>query len=435
VLAKSGEWRWILDRGKVVARDPVTHAPLRLTGTHTDITARKHAEKEAGELQRTLQESQRLESLGLLAGGVAHDFNNLLTVIIGHTTLVKLDHAHVPETVDHLDKVVLAANRAADLCRQLLAYAGKGAMSMEQLSVKELLRDTAHHFNHSLNPRTTLDLTLAPNLPLVEADPSQFQQIIMNLLLNAAEAIGENTGQIRLQTERVELIRGELIDARPSADIPAGTYVLIEVGDTGCGMSPDTLRQVFDPFFTTKFTGRGLGLPAVLGIVRSLRGALTVRSTLGRGSLIRIYLPALPERPALAFNRGASATSTPPTGTAVLVAADEADLRTLLGELLQHAGYEPVLVPDAKTACTQYAATPQRFAAVLLDLPPTPLDCRATLQRMQSTHPEVRGVLITDLSERDVRARTGYDTFAAVLQKPFTPESLKACLLRATNRA
>lgn len=435
MLAKTGEWRWILDRGKVVARDPVTRKPLRVAGTHTDVTARKLAEKEASELQRTMQENQRLESLGVLAGGIAHDFNNLLTVIIGNTTLVKLDHGDVPETVDHLDKVVLAANRAADLCRQLLAYAGKGAMSMEQLCVNELLRDTAHLLNHSLNARTTLDLTLAPTLPMVEADPSQLQQIIMNLLLNAADAIGENAGQIRLQTSRVELIRGELIDARPSADIPAGAYVKIEVSDTGCGMAPDTLRQIFDPFFTTKFTGRGLGLPAVLGIVRSLRGALTVRSTPGRGSLFRIYLPALPERPIPVHRPGAVSASTGPAANAVLVAADDAAVRTLLGELLQHVGYEVVLAADAETACTQFEAMPRLFAAVLLDLPPTPLDVRATLQRMQAVQPEVRGVLITDLSERDVRARAGYDTFTGVLQKPFTPESLKACLLRATYRA
>ncbi len=297
IRTKSGEWKWALDRGKVVLRDPVTRKPLRITGTQTDITARKISEQESETLQRKMQETQRLESLGVLAGGVAHDFNNLLTVIIGNASLLRLDHHCDANTTAQLDKIASAANRAADLCRQLLAYAGKGALTIERLQLNDVIRDTAHMVELSPSRRASVDYVLSPNLPAIEADPAHLQQVIVNLLMNANDAMGDSTGHIRVETKVRQLVRGELIDALPSSDLPAGSYVKLEISDTGCGMPPEVTRQIFDPFYTTKSTGRGLGLPAVLGIVRSLNGALTVRSKPGHGTVVRIYFPHVPVPP------------------------------------------------------------------------------------------------------------------------------------------
>jgi len=290
--SKSGEWKWILDRGKVVARDPATGQPLRITGTHTDVTPRKLAEEAGDRLQQKMQEAQKLESLGVLAGGIAHDFNNLLSVILGNASLARLDAAATPATAARLDSIVTAANRAADLCRQLLAYAGKASFSLTRLNLNELITETTQLLELSISKQAQLEFALTPVLPRIEADASQLRQIIMNLVINASEAIGEhNAGTIRLATNVVTLPLAGSPESGPDESLPPGDYVCVEISDTGCGMPAEVLNRIFDPFFSTKFTGRGLGLAAVLGIVRTHGGALRVFSTNGKGSTFRVYLP------------------------------------------------------------------------------------------------------------------------------------------------
>ncbi len=290
--AKSGEWKWILDRGKVVARDPATGKPLRITGTHSDITARKQAEEAADRLEQKMQETQKLESLGVLAGGIAHDFNNLLSVILGNASLARLEAAETPANAARLDSIVTAANRAADLCRQLLAYAGKASFSLTRLNLNELITETTRLLELSISKQARLEFALTPVLPPIEADASQLRQIIMNLVINASEAIGDQSaGTIRLATTVVRLPLPGAPETGPDASLPPGPYVCVEISDTGCGMPPEVLNRIFDPFFSTKFTGRGLGLAAVLGIVRTHGGSLRVFSTAGKGSTFRIYLP------------------------------------------------------------------------------------------------------------------------------------------------
>ncbi len=300
--AKSGEWKWILDRGKVVARDPATGKPLRISGTHTDITDRKLAEEAADRLQQKMQETQKLESLGVLAGGIAHDFNNLLSVILGNASLARLEAGETPANAARLDSIVTAANRAADLCRQLLAYAGKASFSLTRLNLNALITETTQLLELSISKQARLEFALTPALPAIEADASQLRQIIMNLVINASEAIGEqNAGTIRLATTVVRLPLTGSPETGPDTSLPPGDYVCMEISDTGCGMPPDVLNRIFDPFFSTKFTGRGLGLAAVLGIVRTHGGALRVFSTAGKGSTFRIYLPVSQARTAHPF--------------------------------------------------------------------------------------------------------------------------------------
>ncbi|HVT71918.1 MAG TPA: transporter substrate-binding domain-containing protein [Lacunisphaera sp.] len=297
--AKNGEWKWILDRGKVVARDPLSGLPRRIAGTHTDITARKMADEEAEKLRQKMQEAQKLESLGVLAGGIAHDFNNLLTVILGNSSLARLELAGSPVNQARLDSVVTSANRAAELCRQLLAYAGKGSYHLERVNLNELITETTRLLELSINKQAGLEFALAPTLPKIEADPSQIRQVIMNLVINASEAVAGRDGTIRVATVVIALP----LAGGPAAlrELPAGDYVCVEVTDTGCGMTPEVTARIFDPFFSTKFTGRGLGLAAVQGIVRTHRGALTVESTPGAGSTFKVYLPVSQARTAHPF--------------------------------------------------------------------------------------------------------------------------------------
>ncbi len=431
--AKNGEWKWILDRGKVVARDPRTRLPLRIVGTHTDVTPRKHAEVEAENLQRKMQETQRLESLGVLAGGIAHDFNNLLTVILGNASLMQLDEHASPDTNARIEKIKTASNRAADLCRQLLAYAGKGAFTIEPLSLNSIARDTVHLLELSTKRHAELEFALAKDLPLVDGDPSQFQQVIMNLVINAAEALPEKGGRIRLATSRADLVRGELMDALPSPDVPEGPYACLEVADNGCGMDAEVRARIFDPFFTTKFTGRGLGLAAVLGIVRSHRGALVVRSTPGQGSIFRVYLPAS-TRPVAAKGAPSMASPSGDHGT-VLVADDDDALRPLFAEVLKRLGYDSVVTADGHEAMAAFTAQPTRFVAALLDLTMPGKDGLETMHELRAQRPDLPCVLVSGYSELEARARGDTRDFTDFLQKPFTPDSLNDVLRRATNQS
>ena len=306
--AKSGEWKWILDRGKVVARDPITREPLRVAGTHSDITARKHDEEESARLQGKLLETEKLESLGVLAGGIAHDFNNLLTVILGNTSLARLDPAITPENSNRLEKIAAATKRAAHLCRQLLAYAGKENFTIVRLDLNQLIRETTSLLHLSISRQAHLEFSLADSLPEIDADPSQIRQVIVNLVLNASEALGDGSGAIRIVSRSVLIGHLGLPGCLPSGGLPPGEFVCLEICDPGCGMSPAVLERIFDPFYSSKFTGRGLGLPAVLGIVRSHHGAIKVSSRLGMGSTFQVFLPAAKDSPA---NR--SAGPIPPT--------------------------------------------------------------------------------------------------------------------------
>jgi len=430
--AKSGEWKWILDRGKVVSRHPKTGQPTRLTGTHTDITPRKLAQQEAEQMQRRMQETQRLESLGVLAGGIAHDFNNLLTVILGNASLLRLDPGQ--QSNPRLEKITDATKRAAELCRQLLAYAGKGALTLERLSLNHVVSDTLHLFQLSAQRTAELQCELAPDLPEIEADPLQLQQVITNLLINATEAAPRPGGLIRIATTQVELQPSELIGALPSADLPAGAYVRLTIADNGSGMTPEVRQRVFDPFYTTKALGRGLGLPAVLGIIRSLHGALTLQSDAGQGTSIHIFLPALPP-----LHSTARAESLPPfaassTPSVILVVDDDQALRPLYTELLSRLGYTAVIA-GSQTAEHILATNPQRFNAVLLDAASAGANCRSALTRLRQHRADLAYVLVSTIPEAEIAQRCPRSEFAAFLAKPFSPESLIAALRSATKRA
>ncbi|MBI3884380.1 MAG: transporter substrate-binding domain-containing protein [Opitutae bacterium] len=426
--AKSGEWQWILDRGKVIGRDPATGAPRRIVGTHSDITARKRAEDESARLQTKLLDSQKLESLGVLAGGIAHDFNNLLTVILGNTTLTRLDPGLAAENAERLGNIQLASNRAADLCRQLLAYAGKGSFSLGRLDLNTVVLETTRLLELSLSRQARLEFALADGLPALDGDSSQLRQMVMNLVLNASESFGANPGLIRVASRLVPLGPGGLPRGLPSGDLPAGAYVCLEISDTGCGMTPPVVERIFDPFFTTKFTGRGLGLAAVLGIVRSHRGALTVASSPGRGSVFQVYLPAASPPPPPRANPAA-----PPPGTAVLVVEDEAPVRQLVLAVLRRGGFDAVGAADGPEALEIFRADPGRYFLALVDLSLPGMDGPAVLGALRARHPALAATIMSGHHEAAAREACASCGPVDFLQKPFTPDALFRTVARARN--
>jgi PAS domain S-box-containing protein len=249
-----------------------------------DITERRQAETARLETERAWQETQRLESLGVLAAGIAHDFNNLLAVVLGHTELVLEELGADSNLADSLQQIASAARRGSVLTHQILAYAGQSRMRGEPLDINELILELAELVARTLPSAAPVSYELAANLPLVLGDPVQLQQLLMNLLTNAVEAIGEGEGAISLSTEQIELSEAD-------GDLRAGHYVRLMVADTGPGIDEESLRRIFEPFFTSRFLGRGLGLAVAQGIVRGHGGAIQAHSALGKGTTVRILLP------------------------------------------------------------------------------------------------------------------------------------------------
>ena len=229
-------------------------------------------------LERKLQEAQKLESLGVLAGGVAHDFNNLLTAIIGYVSLARQEAPDDAALRVYLDRAVESAQRAAELCRQMLAYSGRGRFVVGHVDLSRAVQDLAALLKTSVSRKAVLTLELADDLPLILADASQVRQVLMNLVLNASESLGDHAGAVAVRTGRAWCDQDYLRQTAIDDDLPEGEYVFVEVADTGCGMDLETQRRVFEPFYTTKFTGRGLGLAAALGIARGHHGAIRLTS-------------------------------------------------------------------------------------------------------------------------------------------------------------
>ncbi|RIK96013.1 MAG: hypothetical protein DCC71_22785, partial [Proteobacteria bacterium] len=278
---------------------------LHLVGSGRDVTALKHAEAERERLARHVERVQRLESLGILAGGIAHDFNNLLTVIRGSARLALADLAADAPARARVERIATAAEHAAELTAEMLDYAGQSRAALAPRDVSELVRESADLLRASVPGGCRLELELASGLPAVAADASGIRRVLLNLVLNGAEALGPGGGRVVVSTAKADCTREELVDAFGAADVRPGSFVAIEVRDEGRGMDADTAARIFEPFFTTKFSGRGLGMAAVLGIVQSHRGAIRVESAPGRGTRVRVLLPPSEAQAAVAAPRAA----------------------------------------------------------------------------------------------------------------------------------
>ena len=423
--AKDGRWRWIYSSGRIVERAP-DGRPLRASGTHTDITARKQTEEERITFQRKMLEAQKLESLGLLAGGIAHDFNNLLAVILGNVGLARLPDLDPDEHAKSLAQIETAARRAGDLCRQMLAYAGRGRLTAEPVDLNALVTETAELLRLSLGKSIRLEFDLAEALPPVEGDASQLRQVVMNLVLNASEAIGSAPGRIRIDTALRRIEAPALLDAVHGRNLAAGHYLCLDVTDDGCGLTPENRARIFDPFFTTKNTGRGLGLAAVLGIVRAHEGAFFVQSEAGKGSTFTLCLPPTRrgegETPSDEKVKTAPAPAVP--GGMVLIADDDPGVLTMAAAVLRHHGYGVVTAADGHEAVGKFSERPDAFAAVLLDLTMPGLDGAAALAEIRAIRRGIRVLLMSGFSGQDILARMPIGERPGLLQKPFSQAEL-----------
>jgi len=409
---------------EVNARMIATSRGRQIIALCRDITDRRAAERERQEIQRKVQETQKLESLGVLAGGIAHDFNNLLTSILGNAALAALDLPSTSPILGQIRQIETAATRAAELCKQMLAYSGKGRFIIRRLDVNAVIAETTDLFQVSISKKAALSLDLATALPAVEGDATQIRQIVMNLVINASEALGEAGGSVRVSTGVVRADAAYLATAHLPTELAEGNYVYLAVTDTGCGMTPEVRSRIFDPFFTTKFAGRGLGLAAVLGIVRGHRGAMCIESEPGCGSTFRVLLPALavpaeveppPPPPASGWRGG---------GTALII-DDEPAVRSTATQMLRALGFEVKTAYDGVEGVAAFNADPDLFSLVLLDLTMPRLDGAGVLLKLRELRPDVRVVMMSGYNESELVTRLSADGPAAFLQKPFRFNTLR----------
>ena len=374
-------------------------------------------------LERKLQETQKLESLGVLAGGIAHDFNNLLSGVLGNASLARMDLAAESPVQHLLEQIESAAKRAAELCKQMLAYSGRGRFVVQHLDLDALIEGIASLLQVSVSKRVALQFHLAESLPPLLGDATQLRQVVMNLVINASEALGDKSGFISITTGLTRADRAGLADTFSAPDLPEGDYVFLEIADNGSGMTPEIEARIFDPFFTTKFTGRGLGLAAVLGIVRGHHGALTVRSEEGRGTTFRILLPC-------ASGPADTLESTSPVhshwrgcGTA-LVVDDEETVRVTTARMLEALGFTCVLADNGCTGLAAFRAAPQSFSLVVLDLTMPHLDGHEAFRQITTLRPDTHVLLISGFNEQEAVAPFVSQGLAGFLQKPFTLPTL-----------
>ena len=425
ITHRDGREKWVLVRGHPIHDEA---GALRfIEGLAIDVTALKLAEQEKIAIERKLLAAQKLESLGVLAGGIAHDFNNILTSVLANASLARRDAEAHGAVSRSLEQIEHAARRAADLCQQMLAYAGKGKIVTDQVDLSELIRGTTSLLEVTINKNTRLELRLADHLPPVLADVTQIRQIVMNLVINAADAIGAQPGAITVRTFAQSAEAGLLRSALGQPELPPGNYVGLEVSDTGCGMAPETIARIFEPFFTTKFSGRGLGLSAVLGIVQSHRGALFVESAPGAGSRFRLLLPAAQDAPAAGTMTDARVITTPrPLHGTMLVIDDEEAIRAVAVAVLKSHGATVLEAADGDAALRMLREQGDKISLVLLDMTMPGISGEETLRRMRLANFRQTVIMMSGYSEAETMQRSASLGATGFVQKPFELESLLA---------
>jgi len=402
----------------------------------SDITEGKKVEQERLELERRFLHLQKLESLSTLAGGIAHDFNNLLAVILGSLELALDDLSPGSSARPRIDNAIRASKRAADLIKQMLAYTGKGRYATENVNLSILVQENINFFRAAIPETTTLNLLLTHDSPPVLADANQLQQVVMNLITNAAEAIGETAGFITISTGTEIYKEKDLLKSRIDEKLSPGRFVYLEVADTGCGMDAETLHRLFEPFFTTRFFGRGLGMSAVLGIIRGHKGAIFVDSRVNKGTTIRIIFPVsettLPESVQLESTEAILPVRKWPSslrGT-ILIVDDQDEVINFSKEMATRSGYSVRTAADGQEAVEVFQGHADEIACVVLDLTMPRMDGIATFKALKQIRPDVKVILSSDYSEKEVAQRFTGKGLAGFIQKPYGYQQLRKELER-----
>lgn len=420
-LCRDGRIVWVV--GKALPLKDANGNVSGYLGTVIDVTERKKAEAENLQLQAKMLHGQKLESLGVLAGGIAHDFNNLLMSIMGNTEVALIDLPADSPGRKSVEKTKEVVQRAADLTKQMLAYSGRGKFIIENVNLSRLVEDMTELLKVSIKKNVTIKYELAPDLPQVEADATQIRQVAMNLIINASDAIGDNQGILTVTTGVMECDHEYLRDAEIGKELPETTCVYLDVNDNGCGMDEETKAKIFDPFFTTKFTGRGLGLAAVLGIVRGHKGALKLYSKPGEGTTFRVLLPISDKHTETCPEVDKNTEKWNGRGTILLV-DDEEEILTVTRMILEGKGFTVLTAINGCTGIELFREHKDEITAVVLDLTMPCMNGEEAFLEMKKIRSDVKAILSSGYNEEEVSLLFNGEGFAGFLQKPYALSDL-----------
>lgn len=396
-----------------------------------NITDRKLAEEEERTLEQKLQHTQKLESLGVLSGGIAHDFNNILAAIIGYCGLTKLNFKTAEKNIPEIEK---AAERAAGLCRQMMAYAGKAQLTKTKVNMVEKVEDIAGMLKLTLPQNAVIKTDLSAKIPLIECDASQLGQVVMNLIINASEAIGKEQGEVNVSFASIKVEPGKPYEDYHGKAIPPGEYVCLEVTDNGCGMDEEVKWRIFEPFYTTKFPGRGLGMSAALGIIKSHAGALQLFSQPGHGTTFKVYLPALTSEIDGDEVQTVSVTAAPWQGSGtILLAEDEAQVRYIAKEMLQMFGFTVLEAVNGKEALDTYLKNTLVITLVVTDMGMPVMDGYQLFSELKKLNSELPIIVSSGFGDTEVSKRIGRDNIAGIINKPYNMNQLQEVLKSAVE--
>ncbi|NTV49091.1 MAG: response regulator [Geobacteraceae bacterium] len=412
----------------------------RLTGTEDhevaeaivfrDVSERKQLENERQQLEQQFQQTQKLESLGVLAGGIAHDFNNILAIIMGYCSLIKMDYNDAEK---HLPEIEKAAERAAALCRQMLAYAGKAQFIEDQVNTCMLVDEMVAMLKTTIKQNVVIRSELCTDIPFITGDASQIRQIVMNLIINAAEAIGEEQGEIHVSLSKREIKAGKSESDHLGNFIPAGQYICLEVTDNGCGMDEETRFKIFEPFYTTKFTGRGLGMSAVLGIITAHKGALQLTSQPGQGTTFKVYLPVQTnDATRIESNQNATSATWKGSGTLLLV-EDEAIIRLIVKEQAEKLGLTVIEASNGKEAMELYLKNSAEITHVLTDMDMPVMDGYALFRELKKLNPELPIIISSGFGDAEVTSRIPLEEISGLISKPYNFDQFREVLKKVVD--
>ena len=400
-----------------------------------DVTARNKAEEERLTLEQQLQQAQKLESLGVLSGGIAHDFNNILTIILGHCFLAR-DEIDPESSKSHLKQIEAAATRAADLCRQMLAYAGKSPMVQVQINLPQLVDETVVMLRPSFKKNVSIEPCLRHEVPEFAGDKAKIQQIAMNLIVNAVEAIGADCGTVRIGVSDTVVQTGDGVADFTGNAIAAGPYVCLEVSDTGCGMDEETRSRIFEPFFSTKFTGRGLGLSALIGIMKSHHGALQLSSTLGVGTTFKVYFPLTananhPQMPQTSsMGTAAKFGCEDRLDGTILLVDDEDELLRIGKRMLTSMGFSVITASNGREALETYSAKTSAIQLIMMDLTMPEMDGIEAYYELRKVALSVPIVICSGYGKDAIPSAISNDVHVGFVPKPYRAEQVRNMLRR-----
>jgi len=397
-----------------------------------DITDLKKAEEERKLYESRIWSSQKLESLGILAGGIAHDFNNYLTGILGNAGLARMKLSSSDKARFNINIIEKTAEKAADLCNQLLAYSGKGRFVIQPIDLNKTVVNMTDLLKSSISKKISIMFNLAKDLPAIEVDISQIRQIIMNLVLNSSEAIGDKVGKISILTKTLKLDRTYIEGTYLGEKLRKGLYVLLEVSDSGPGIDPKNLKSIFDPFFTTKDSGKGLGLAAVIGIVKGHGGTLKVYSELGKGTSFKIFFPSSDKKAKNTEEEDSQEIHLRGSGT-ILIADDEETIRVLGREILEKFGFSVISAVDGEDTLDKFKENPDDIKLVLLDMTMPRKDGVQVFKELKEINPDIKVILSSGYNEQDATNKFTSEELAGFIQKPYRPEDLLKMIFNILN--